>query len=87
MILPIHIAIALASLVATTYLAFSPSRAKFYASYILIGLTLVTGTYLIISLHVPMLKTCMTGLAYLAVAIAGVVVGYRRFATAKQLDR
>lgn len=87
MILLIHVIIALTSIASTTYLAFSPSRAKFYASYVLIGLTLATGTYLVISLHAPMLKTCLSGLAYLAVALAGVAVGYRRFASAKQLDR
>lgn len=87
MILLIHIIIALSSIASTTYLAFSPSRGKFYASYVLIGLTLATGTYLVISLHAPMLKTCMTGLIYLGVALAGVVVGYRRWASIKQLDR
>ena len=87
MLLLTHIIIALASIATTTLLAFSPSRTKFYASYILIGLTLATGTYLVISLHAPMLKTCLSGLAYLAVALAGVVVGYRRFASVKQLDR
>jgi hypothetical protein len=87
MLLLTHIIIALASIATTTYLAFSPSRGKFYASYVLIGLTLVTGTILIISLHAPMLKTCMTGLAYLAIALSGVVVGYRRFVHAKQLDQ
>lgn len=87
MILLTHIVIALASLVCTTYLAFSPSRNKFYLSYVLIGLTLASGTYLVISLHAPMLKTCLTGLVYLGIALAGVVVGYRRLAHAKQLDR
>lgn len=87
MLLLTHIIIALASLVSTTYLAFSPSRGKFYASYVLIGLTLATGTYLVVSLHAPMLKTCLTGLIYLGVAVAGVVVGYRRWASVKQLDR
>lgn len=87
MLLLTHIIIALASLVLTTYLAFSPSRGKFYASYVLIGLTLATGTILVIGLHAPMLKTCLSGLAYLAIALGGVVVGYRRFANAKQLDR
>jgi hypothetical protein len=87
MLLLTHIIIALASIATTTYLAFAPSRGKFYASYALIGLTLITGTILVITLHAPMLKTCLSGLAYLAVALSGVVVGYRRFAHAKQLDQ
>lgn len=87
MLLLTHIIIALSSIATTTYLAFSPSKTKFYVSYVLIGLTLATGTILVISLHAPMLKTCLSGLAYLAVALGGVVVGYRRFAAAKQLDR
>jgi len=80
MILLTHILIAVASLISTTWLAFTPSKAKFYTSYALIGLTLASGTYLVISLHAPMLKTCLTGLVYLSVAVGGVVVAHYRLA-------
>ncbi len=78
MILITHIIIALSSILSTTVLAFAPSRTRMYVSYILIGLTLATGTYLVVSMHSPLLSSCMTGLAYLAVALSGVGIGYYR---------
>lgn len=81
MLILVHVCIALASMVTTTVLAFFPSRAKLYASYALIGLTLATGTYLVVSLHSPVLKTCMTGLAYLGVVSSILWIGQRRLAT------
>ena len=67
-------------MITKTILAFFPSRAKLYASYALIGLTLATGTFLVISLHSPILKTCMTGLAYLALVSSVLWIGQRRLA-------
>jgi len=87
MILLAHITIALSSICLTTALAFWPSLFKLRLSAGLIGLTLATGTYLVISMHSPLLSACMTGLLYLVVALAGVSVGYRRLALAKQVDR
>ena len=76
----LHITIALSSLLATTLLAFFPSRRKMYLSYLLIALTFASGTYLVISLHAPLLSSCLSGLTYLAVALSGVGVGYYRLA-------
>ncbi len=80
MILLIHIVIALSSIGLTTALAFWPSQTKLRLSAGMITLTLASGTYLVISTHSPLLSSCMTGLAYLAIALAGVTVGYRRLA-------
>jgi len=80
MILLTHIIIALSSLVATTFMAISPSMRKLYVSYGLIAATLATGTYLVISTHISILHVCTTGLTYLAVAMAGVLVGQYRLA-------
>lgn len=80
MILITHIIIALSSLVATTVLAFAPSQMKMRISGVLIALTLGSGTYLVISTHSPLLQSCVTGLAYLAVALTGVAIGYYRLA-------
>lgn len=87
MILLTHIIIALSSICVTTSLAFWPSQAKVRLSAVLIALTLGSGTYLVISMHSPLLSSCLTGLAYLAVALSGAGVGYYRLATAKQLSR
>lgn len=67
MILPIHIFIALSSVVFNTYLWFRPSKAKLKGSYILIGLTLASGTYLVISTGSNILSSCETGLVYICV--------------------
>lgn len=80
MILIAHIIIALSSLIATTALAFAPSRLKMRLSGVLIALTLGSGTYLVISTHSPLLQSCISGLVYLGVALSGVGVGYYRLA-------
>jgi hypothetical protein len=82
-VLIFHICIALISVVYTTYLAVSPGKSKFTAAYGLVGLTVVSGTYLVISTHSPLLQSCVTGLVYLAIAGAGIVAAYYRLATQK----
>ncbi len=86
MILITHIIIALLSIVATTWLAFAPSKRKQYVSYGLITLTLTTGTYLVISMHAHLLSACLSGLFYLAVALSGVAVGAYRLAHVRQTN-
>ncbi len=80
MIILIHVLIAVSSVVAATVLALSPSRTKLRVSATLIALTLISGTYLVISLRTPLLHACLEGLAYLGVAMTGVTIGYRRLA-------
>ena len=88
MIILMHVIIALTSIVLSTVSAFTPSRGRIISSYVLIALTLATGTYLVISMHTPMLRACATGLVYLAIALSGVLVGQRRFATErKEIDQ
>lgn len=87
MILLIHIIIALSSIVLTTIYGIAPSKTKARISYGLVGLTLVTGTYLVVRTHSPLLSSCMTGLAYLVVAFAGIGVGAYRMRSVKQTER
>lgn len=77
-ILLIHVIIALSSIAYTTYLFVRPSQTKFYVNYALIGLTLTSGTYLVISTHSPMLAACKTGLFYLAVVTSGTIIAHYR---------
>lgn len=86
MLILIHVTIALSSLVLSTVSALAPSKRRLVASYGLIAATLGTGTYLVISLHTPMLRACATGLVYLAVALSGVIVAQRRLAAERQTD-
>ena len=86
MIILLHVLIALASIVSTTVLAFMPSRSKMRVSFGLIAATLASGTYLVISTHSPLVSSCLTGLAYLSVALAGVAVGAYRMARQETRD-
>jgi hypothetical protein len=79
MILVLHIAIALASIIATTRAFFRPSKAQFYSSYGLIGATLASGTYLVVSTHSPMIQSCVTGLTYLLVVSVGIFAAHHHY--------
>jgi uncharacterized membrane protein len=78
--------IALSSVAYTTYLFFTPTKLKFYVSYALIGLTLASGTYLVVSLHTPLLSACETGLIYLSVVLGGLLAAHHRLIASKTGD-
>jgi len=78
MILLLHITIALASVGLTTYAFFNPSQVKLHASYGLVALTLISGTYLVVSSGAHILQACVTGLMYVgAVSVGLVAVRYK----------
>jgi len=67
----LHVIIASLSIGSATYTFISPSKHKLWASYILVGLTLISGTYLVFSKPTQMLQVCVEGLVYIgAVSIA-----------------
>jgi hypothetical protein len=74
----LHVVIALSSVAYTTYLFLAPSKLKFYVSYGLIGMTLASGTYLVITTHSPLLSSCEAGLAYLGVVLCGLIAARHR---------
>jgi hypothetical protein len=82
-----HIIIALSSIIFTTFMFVAPSRNKLYASYGLVGLTLATGTDLVISTHSRLVSACISGLLYLGLVSIGIVATHYRLATAKQKNR
>lgn len=84
MILIAHIVIALASVIFASFLLIKPSHAKFLANYSLIAATIASGTYLILSMHVNMLKTCMSGLTYLSLVAILTAVAQHRYTLAHQ---
>ncbi len=81
MIVLLHVLIALSSMAWTTRLYFAPTKHKFYGAYGLIGATLASGTYLVISTHSPLLSSCVTGLVYLGAVSAGVFAAHKRLIT------
>ncbi len=80
MIVIFHVVSALLSVGFTTYLYFSPSQQKFKIAYLLIGSTLVSGTYLVLSTHSALLGACVSGVFYLAIVTVGLVAAMRKFA-------
>ena len=78
MIVLIHVLIALTSIIFSSLLVIFPSKTKLRLSYLLIGLTLASGTLLVITTHVSILKTCISGLIYLAFVMSEAAVAWRR---------
>lgn len=66
-IILIHVIIALASIAVSSVTFFKPAIKNLYASYGLILATVASGTYLILSTSGSILKSCLTGLAYVTV--------------------
>jgi len=78
MILLLHILIAISSLAYTTYLFFFPSKNGLSVAQYLVVATLVSGTYLVLLNPVTLAHVCLTGLGYLALVGAGMVLVHRR---------
>ena len=87
MVLITHIFLALASVAYTTYVFFTPSRAKLRFSYALVASTLATGTYLVVSTHAPMLQSCMTGLLYTGAVSIGLVSAHKKLASQETISK
>lgn len=83
MILALHILIALASLAYAGYVFFRPSDSGLKVTYSLVGLTLVSGTYLIWSQPVHMLQACISGLVYITVVLFAIALAQLKLADAK----
>lgn len=73
MVLLIHILVALASLVYSAYVFFYPSKTKLQVSYGFVGLTILSGTILLISKPGHIIPACLMGLLYLGVSSLGII--------------
>lgn len=79
MVLLIHITIAISSILVAFYTLFSPTKNRLRASYVLTGLTLASGSYLVIAGQSNLLHACISGLAYLTVAYTAIIAAQKRF--------
>lgn len=70
MILIIHIVAALAGIATSTISYFKPSKTIFRATSGLVITTVATGTYLTIQNPAHLLKTCLSGLIYIAIVVS-----------------
>ena len=73
MILIFHILTAISSVLYTAYVFFYPSQSKLRISYLGLTLTILTGTYLVITKPAHLTQTCVTGLVYIGVMLAGIL--------------
>lgn len=83
MILPIHIIIALSSVFYSIYAFFAPTKKKLYGIYALTALTIISGTYLVVTHLGPMAEVCVTGLVYIGLMLAGILVVHHKLAMQK----
>lgn len=81
-----HIVIALSGMVLATLAYIKPTRAKVTASYGLIAGTIFSGTILIAASHSAILKSCITGLVYLAFVGALAILAQRKLNLHKQKE-
>lgn len=81
MIILLHVLIALTSIIYSGYAFFAPSKAKIRASYGLVAATLISGTYLVVSTHSPILSSCVTGLIYLGIVMSGILAAQHKLTT------
>lgn len=77
-ILILHITLAIASLILTGILIFRPSKNKINGTFALFLGTLATGTYMIFTMNVNILVTCLEGLAFMGVVLGGIAIAKRR---------
>jgi hypothetical protein len=80
MILVFHISIAMVSVLFALYTLFAPSERKLMQSYVLVGLTVLSGSYLIVSKPAHMLKACLVGLLYVGFSYAAIIVTKHKLA-------
>lgn len=83
MLLVPHIIIALGSIIYSTYLFFAPSKRNLRISYGLVGLTLASGTLLVVTSGARVLQACITGLLYLGVVSTGILYAHYELSHAK----
>jgi hypothetical protein len=78
MFLLIHVGVAMSSMLLAGIAMFTPSRFKLYTIYVLVALTLMSGTGLVIVTGSNLLQSCVTGLLYLlAVGSATLLSKYK----------
>lgn len=82
-LLLLHLVIAFSSLGFTTYLLLRPSERKLQISTGLILGTLGSGSLLVITTPSHLMESCIMGLVYLAVTIAGMVAARQKLAGQK----
>lgn len=86
MLVLIHVLVAVSSILYTSYVWLTPAKSRFYISYLLIGLTLISGSWLVWSHSAALLPACSSGLLYLA-AVSAALLSARHRWNRQQVNR
>lgn len=78
MFLLIHIVIALASVIFSTYSIFSPSDKKVTINYVFLGGTWISGMLLVLQSQVSFGHLCLSGILYTSVVALNIYLAKRR---------
>lgn len=78
MLLLTHIIIALTSAIYSVFVLFNPSPQRLRTSKALIGLTIASGTALVIYSKSALVPACQAGLLFTGFSLAGLIAARRR---------
>ena len=78
MIILIHVIIALTSIIIASFVFLQPTLRKLLVSYGFILGTIVSGTYLLITVPSHILQSCLTGLTYLTIVSIATIAAHVR---------
>jgi len=81
MVILLHVAIALSSIVLAGYILVRPSQKGLNTSYLMMAATLGSGFYLVANAPAHMIEACLMGVAYLAAVSTMTVASGMRLAT------
>lgn len=87
MFIVLHVVVAITSLLYGLFLLIAPSQHKLYIATALVTLTLLSGTYLVVSSHSHLLPACTAGLIYLGAVCSQLVFAKRRLAQEVATDK
>ncbi|PLS81840.1 hypothetical protein CYG49_00530 [Candidatus Saccharibacteria bacterium] len=81
MVLFLHVSIAVASLLSATYVLLLPSNRALEISQVLIGLTIGSGTLLVLLSPAYLIQACISGTVYALFALLMTIVAHKRLAS------
>ena len=80
MTLVLHLTVAFGSMALTTFAYFFPSQLKLRITYALVGLTFVSGFWLVFMKPAHLVSACISGLIYLGFVGVGIVATRNKLA-------
>jgi len=80
----LHILVAILSLGGVSYAYVRPTATKFYLTYGLVGVTVLSGILLAVMVPARMAHVCMTGVVYIVVMSISILAARTKFKAARQ---